>query len=137
MRLMWGPGDGQSMREAFRDLSLLRGLAAGLAVILTGTIAACGVVSTGPERIGDVFDKVRSLDLQPRAPQSSAPATSTGGQEVRAESYFGTGVSAQVIAPAQRTPNGGEGYELNFENTPVTTVAKVVLGDIMGLGYTI
>src|SRR5205823_14611141 len=32
---------------------------------------------------------------------------------------------------------GSEGFELNFENTPVTTVAKVVLGDIMGLGYTI
>src|SRR5205823_5571411 len=32
---------------------------------------------------------------------------------------------------------GSEGFELNFENTPVTTVAKVVLGDILGLGYTI
>ena len=31
----------------------------------------------------------------------------------------------------------GEGYELNFENTPVTGVAKVVLGDILGLGYLI
>ena len=33
---------------------------------------------------------------------------------------------------AQLTPSG-EGYELNFENTPVTTVAKVILGDILGL----
>ncbi len=31
----------------------------------------------------------------------------------------------------------GNGFDLNFENTPVTTVAKVVLGDIMGTGYTI
>jgi general secretion pathway protein D len=30
-----------------------------------------------------------------------------------------------------------DSYELNFENTPVATVAKSVLGDILGLGYTI
>ena len=37
---------------------------------------------------------------------------------------------------AQPAPNG-EGFELNFENTPVTGVVKVVLGDILGLGYLI
>ena len=31
----------------------------------------------------------------------------------------------------------GTGYDLNFENTPVATVAKVVLGDILNTGYTI
>ena len=31
----------------------------------------------------------------------------------------------------------GEGYELNFENAAVATVAKVVLGDILHVGYTI
>ena len=42
------------------------------------------------------------------------------------------------------SPRGGstgrraaDGYELNFENTPVATVAKVILGDIMGTGYSI
>ena len=30
-----------------------------------------------------------------------------------------------------------DGFDLNFENTPVATVAKVVLGDIMGVGYVI
>ena len=34
------------------------------------------------------------------------------------------------------TPSG-EGYDLNFENVPVTTLAKVILGDILGVGYTI
>ena len=33
-------------------------------------------------------------------------------------------------------PNG-EGYDLNFENAPVATVAKVILGDILNVGYTI
>ena len=30
-----------------------------------------------------------------------------------------------------------KGYEINFENTPVATVAKAILGDILGVGYTI
>ncbi len=33
--------------------------------------------------------------------------------------------------------SSGSGFDLNFENTPVATVAKVVLGDILGVGYTI
>ena len=32
---------------------------------------------------------------------------------------------------------GGEGYELNFENTPIAMVAKAVLGDILGVGYAV
>src|SRR5262249_60531684 len=35
------------------------------------------------------------------------------------------------------TGGGGEGYELNFENTPIAMVAKAVLGDILGQGYAI
>src|SRR5262249_10667354 len=39
---------------------------------------------------------------------------------------------------ASRTDGaGGGGYDLNFENTPVSNVAKVILGDILGVGYTI
>ena len=30
-----------------------------------------------------------------------------------------------------------KGYEINFENTPIETVAKAILGDILGVGYTI
>lgn len=40
------------------------------------------------------------------------------------------------VSPA-RFAGGGEGYELNFENAPLTNVAKVVLGDILNVGYTI
>jgi general secretion pathway protein D len=104
------------------------------ALAVAGTIAACGVITSGPERQGDVFDKVRAVDLLPRYPQSSEPMTSTGGEGTKPASFYGS--EPPVVAPAQRSASG-EGYELNFENTPVTTVAKVVLGDIMGLGYTI
>ena len=36
----------------------------------------------------------------------------------------------------QPTANG-QGYELNFENAPIASVAKTVLGDILKVGYTI
>ena len=41
-----------------------------------------------------------------------------------------------VRARATAAPNG-EGYDLNFENVPVATLARVILGDILGVGYTI
>src|SRR5262249_49056057 len=44
---------------------------------------------------------------------------------------------AQALAQAAAATASGSGYDLNFENTPVTNVAKVILGDILGVGYTI
>jgi hypothetical protein len=48
------------------------------------------------------------------------------------------GAEVPVLSPPEGQPAAsGDGYELNFENTPVAIVAKVVLGDIMGVGYSI
>ena len=44
-----------------------------------------------------------------------------------------TSPASYCVGPA---PNG-ERYDLNFENVPVATLAKVILGDILGVGYTI
>src|ERR1700738_1213246 len=54
----------------------------------------------------------------------------------RAAVYEGTEVTDIAEARPQPTASGN-GFDLNFENTPVATVAKVVLGDILGTGYTI
>src|SRR5204863_10162307 len=68
--------------------------------------------------------------------------TSTGrGNGGQPATYLGTGGGGGAgdvsnVVGAQQAASG-EGYELNFENTPVTGVAKVVLGDILGLGYII
>jgi general secretion pathway protein D len=82
-----------------------------------------------------VFDRVRSLDLLPRFPseQQSSGATAARPKPVV---YGGAEVPAISPPPAQPAASG-DGFELNFENTPVATVAKVVLGDIMGVGYSI
>jgi general secretion pathway protein D len=118
---------------------LCRASRAAFFALNLGLLAACAqlpdgrVVSTGP----DVMDRVRSLDLLPRFPQQGAGAGQSGvGAGAKAQVYPGVTIPAVEGAEPRPTP-GGEGYELNFENTPIASVAKVVLGDIMATGYTI
>jgi general secretion pathway protein D len=84
---------------------------------------------------------VRNIDLQPqfpRAAEESRPAPKGN----KPSSFFGRD-DVPATAPQQAGSDSaqpaasGEGYDLNFENAPVVTVAKVVLGDILGVGYTI
>ena len=85
------------------------------------------------------MDKVRSLDLLPRQPQPVNAGAATSGQNrsgSRPAMYEGTEVTTVSDERPQPT-SSGNGFDLNFENTPVATVAKVVLGDILGVGYTI
>jgi general secretion pathway protein D len=84
----------------------------------------------------DVLDKVRSLDILPRQPQQVNASQSNAAPRSRAAVYNGSEVTD--IPETRPQPTGsGNGFDLNFENTPVATVAKVVLGDILGTGYTI
>jgi general secretion pathway protein D len=113
------------------------GAAGVLFALACATLAACNLTSMGESGNDppDALDRIRSADLQPRFPQQ--PAATPGARNgQRPSTYYGT--ADQPAAPAQSTSTpSGDGFELNFENTPVTTVAKVVLGDILGLGYTI
>jgi general secretion pathway protein D len=84
----------------------------------------------------DVLDKVRSLDILPRQPQQVNPSQPSSGLRSRPAVYNGTEVTDIPETRPQPTATGN-GFDLNFENTPVATVAKVVLGDILGTGYTI
>jgi general secretion pathway protein D len=123
-----------------RDPRLLcRASRAAVFALNLGLLAACAqlpdgrVVSTGP----DIMDRVRSADLLPRFPQQGASAGQSGvGAGAKAQVYPGVTIPAVEGAEPRPTP-GGEGYELNFENTPIASVAKVVLGDILATGYTI
>src|SRR6202051_1330572 len=84
----------------------------------------------------DVLDKVRSLDILPRQSQPVNASQPNGGPRGRPAVYDGTeGTDIPEIRPQPIA--SGNGFDLNFENTPVATVAKVVLGDILGTGYTI
>src|SRR5689334_6478413 len=114
-------------------------------VLALGAVtAACNLLTSedDPRRPPDVFDKVRAVDLTPRFPRQIATATTGNTEGAASATYFGTGSplngagNVSHVVGAQPAQNG-EGFELNFENTPVTGVVKVVLGDILGLGYLI
>ncbi|WP_456709246.1 MULTISPECIES: type II secretion system secretin GspD [Bradyrhizobium] len=84
-----------------------------------------------------MLDKVRSLDILPRGEQPIAAfQASPKPDDVAIRTYWGSDIPEATEAGPLQTPNG-PGYDLNFENAPVATVLKVMLGDILGLGYTI
>src|ERR1700716_352551 len=103
------------------------------ALLLTSCNSA--TIGTSDTTDIDVLDKVRSLDILPRQPQQ-VNAIQPAGQRSRPAVYDGTEVT-DIPETRPQPAASGSGFDLNFENTPVATVAKVVLGDIMGTGYTI
>ena len=114
---------------------------AGFILLSTSLLISCNSATVGSNDGSqlDVMDKVRSLDLQPRQSQPVDASTGTSGQGKsgsRPAMYEGTDITA-VSDERPQPVASGKGFDLNFENTPVTTVAKVVLGDILGVGYTI
>jgi general secretion pathway protein D len=114
-----------------------------LLAVLGGWLAACNTVSTLAERDDtqepDVFEKVRSVDLLPRFPNQVQQGELSTGR--RAKPIIYPSEPGSDAAPLTSTPSSsaasGDSFELNFENTPVASVAKVVLGDILGVGYVI
>jgi general secretion pathway protein D len=112
-----------------------------MAAVLSMSVTSCNTAtfSTDDRDNVDVLDKVRSLDLLPRSPKQVGNEQLPTGNRARAATYMGTAVPVSDEAPdtSSRATSTKDGFELNFENTPITTVAKVVLGDILGHGYTI
>ncbi len=116
---------------------------AGL-VLAAALLAACNVLPEVPASAGksdgdtlDVFDKIRSIDLTPRYPTQDKTADTTTGKRVKPAVYMGSDPTLTVPAAPSGATQSVDGYDLNFEATPVASVAKVVLGDILGVGYTI
>jgi general secretion pathway protein D len=115
-----------------------------LALCAAPLLTSCNLATVGTSAqpdIGapadlDVLDKVRSLDIMPRQSQAVNAAQNSTGERSRAAVFEGTEITDVADAKPQPVASGG-GYDLNFENTPVTTVAKVVLGDILNTGYAI
>src|ERR1700681_4129226 len=118
--------------------TVVRSACAVILVFSASLLTSCNSATIGSADTAeiDVLDKVRSLDILPRQPQQMGGGQPSSGQRSRAAVYDGTEVTD--IPETRPQPTGsGSGFDLNFENTPVTTVAKVVLGDILGTGYTI
>ena len=107
----------------------------------------------------NAVDIMRAADLRPRSPQPTATVDTGGASPPKAFSFFGSPAppsaapqpsgsrGVEALAPAPTDPPqpsglreveaGAGGYTLNFENAPVSQVAKSVLGDVLGVGYVI
>lgn len=133
------------MFEVVRPLLRHRSALTGTLVLLSSAflLTACIVtadqsVEADPKdpRAQDLVDKIRGIDLQPRQP-ADAGATGVGQPRSSKPAIYLSDGAPQGGALAERDDGGGSGYDLNFENAPVATVAKVILGDVLNVGYTI
>jgi general secretion pathway protein D len=84
-----------------------------------------------------VMDRIRGIDLGPRSPGPAETVSPNTPRSSRATVVVGNGDALVAEAAIKDAAPNGEGYDLNFENAPVSTLAKVILGDILGVGYTI
>ena len=135
------------------------GALAGVGILL---VSACNTTyleqpRDEPQNAADIM---RAADLRPRYPQTTATVDTGGASPPKAFSFFGLsalpsatpqssgspGVEATAPSPSSDPPlssgspdvaTGAGGYTLNFENAPVSQVAKSVLGDILSVGYVI
>jgi general secretion pathway protein D len=88
-------------------------------------------------RAQSVTDQLRAVDISPKAPFPTNDGGIGNPQPSAAAVYLGDTTVPVRAATDAGADTGSDGYDLNFENAPVTTVAKVILGDILGVGYTI
>src|SRR6201996_6796377 len=124
-----------------RYLTIGRSARAASIIMTMVLLASCNPATTSSSPDGaqlDIMDKVKSVDLLPKqAEPVSAVMTSPGqGRGENAAIYEGVEITA-VSDERPQNVSRGSGFDLNFENAPVATVAKVVLGDILSTGYTI
>ncbi|SIO38272.1 general secretion pathway protein D [Bradyrhizobium erythrophlei] len=134
------------MIKVVHPLSRLRsGLAGTLVLFLSAfALTACIVtadqsIESNPKdpRAQDVGERIQSIDLLPR---QTADSEATGLRQPSASRpaiYLSDGSTPQGAALTERDGGSGNGYDLNFENAPVATVAKVILGDVLNVGYSI
>src|SRR5580692_11236557 len=120
---------------------------AGIRCLMLGAaglvLAACLLHDPSDEgkpndvRAQSVTDQLRAADLSPKAPFPVADGGMGNPHPSAAAIYLGDTTVPIKAATDAGADAGSDGYDLNFENAPVTTVAKVILGDILGVGYTI
>lgn len=123
-------------RTAFRIGFVVQ--CAFICVLLGSCNTVSGVADADAGKDPDVFDKVRSIDLLPRYPNQLPQRELSTGPRAKTAIYTGaSGEDAPVATSSQQASVSTERFELNFDNSPIASVAKVVLGDILGVGYVI
>ena len=124
---------------------LRSGLTGTLALTLSAfVLTACIVtadqsIESNPKdpRAQDIADKIKSIDLLPHQTAETGASGLKQQGASRPAIYLSDGTTPSGSALIEREAAAGGGYDLNFENAPVATVAKVILGDVLNIGYTI
>lgn len=135
------------MFKVVEPLSRLRSGLTGTLVIFLSSFLLTACILTADQsiegnpkdpRAQDITDKVRSIDLMPRQTADVGGSGVAQPTSSRPAVYLSDGTTPSGSSAIEREDTGsGSGYDLNFENAPVATVAKVILGDVLGTGYTI
>src|SRR5258708_40053540 len=104
--------------------SLRSGSRGLLFALICGNFTACNQLPPGPNepRGLDVLDRIRSLDLLPRPPQQADSGNQNAGVPTKPVVYQGT-IGPAIEGTRSQPAATGEGYDLNFENTPIAMVA--------------
>src|SRR5262245_31452017 len=95
-----------------RRVGVMRAAAAVAGMTAVTFIGACSI-NSGPERTGDVTDRIRQVDLLPRFPQPVEPQTSGGGEGTRATSVYGAeakslyGAEPKALVTSGQRPSSG------------------------------
>jgi general secretion pathway protein D len=97
-----------------------------------------GIADADSNKDPDVFDKVRSIDLLPRYPNQLPQRQLSTGPKAKSVIYAADpGDDTSTASSGQAAVVSADRFELNFDNSPIASVAKIVLGDILGVGYVI
>ena len=143
------------------DWSLRQARCVPVIVLLAAALTGCITDSQGnvhPSQTG-MADQIGEVDLSARYPREARPSERPDPSgPPRPATYYGDPTAAVTSPPpkpgieqdpqanaditgalpsATERNAGDKGYDINFENTPIPTVAKTILGDILGVGYTI
>src|SRR5689334_2347055 len=129
-----------------------------LALVAALAVLEAGCANAPQQTVGPtpgVLQQIREVDLRPRTLQNVRSAEpSPGADGPRAQSYYGdadtpvaggdrkkrqadNALITGAISPSTASDSTAKGFELNFENAPVAAVARTILGDILGIGYTL
>ncbi|HTV33493.1 MAG TPA: secretin N-terminal domain-containing protein, partial [Methylocella sp.] len=119
-----------------------------LAFFIGLMLASCSTtLPYGTNEPPDALDHVRALDLAPRFPDTTG-TINTAAAPLRAQVYYGSQGQARSggsrASGSEGAPDtnseataGSDGVTLNFQDSPVSEVAKIILGDNLGVGYVI
>jgi general secretion pathway protein D len=129
--------------------------------LVAGILAGCNSTHLRTPPPPDATQFIREVDLTPRfpdrahsaQPRSSAersepavfygespppgPAPRPSSIPANADSEVDDPATTGALPANDQSKKGRQGYEMNFENAPIATAAKAILGDILGVGYSI